>query len=419
MLTLLLVLETLVFPFAAAGVLLAFLLSPRRGVLNALSSELAERFGRPALPAFPSAPVWIHCASAGEVNAAAALIARLADRGLSVVVTTATAAGRERARGVKGVSAAVLAPLDAAPIVASFLSRARPKALLVVETELWPAMIALAARRMPVCVVNARLTERSARRYVWLAPFMRALLSRVKLVCAQTEDEAARWRSLGAPRVEVCGNMKFDLPGAAVPTDAVRAAFARLGWGESPVIVAGSTHPGEEQAVVGAYLRAKKAHPALKLAIAPRHLERADDCARTLSIVGVAFCRWSAMTGGADAVLVDAMGVLSGLYGLGVAGFVGGTLVPVGGHNLLEPALAGVPVLFGPHTHHQAQSARLLESAGGGFCAADGERLGDLLKDLLDDPDRARAQGALAQRTARSLQGAVDRTDALLRPFLP
>jgi 3-deoxy-D-manno-octulosonic-acid transferase len=418
---LLLFLENLLVPFGALGIVLKFLLSPRRGALANLKAEMPERLGRLELP--PGLPkggrVWVHCASAGEVNAAAALVERLAARGKTVIVTATTAAGRERASALKGAAAAAFAPLDCAPSVDAFLERADPEALILVETELWPQTIALATRHaIPVAVVNGRLSERSFGRYRLLAPMLRPLLRELAVVAAQTEADAARFRALGAPKVEVSGNMKHDLPGAGEASPEARAAFAELGWGGAPVFVAGSTHPGEELAVLGAFRAARTVEPRLKLVLAPRHLERAGDAAAKLGEAKVSFCRWSARESGRDAVLVDTMGVLGQLYALGSVAFVGGTLVPVGGHNLLEPALAGVPVLFGPHFLAQAESARLLESAGAGFCAADGGRLTALLKDLLADPARLKGQGELARRTAKTLQGAVARTEALIAPLL-
>ena len=419
-----LLIENLLMPFGAALMVLKFLLSPRRTALKNLWNELPERFGRPPaseLARLAKRPtVWLHCASAGEVNAAAALVALLADRGLAVVLTTTTAAGRERARALHGVAAAWLAPLDCWPAVSRFVRSVDPRALIVVETELWPHMIALSALHGARCaIVNARLTERAFSRYKLFAAFARPFLGRCELVAAQTQADAERYRALGARYVVVCGNMKHDQVGAGVVSEPTRSVLETLGWAGCPVLCAGSTHPGEEDEVVAAFLRAKASHPALKLMIAPRHPERAGDCAETLRRLGVAFDFYSHARPGLDAVVVDRLGLLGQLYSLATVAFVGGTLVPVGGHNVLEPALAGVPVLFGPHHEHAAEAAHLLESAGAGFCAADGPRLAQLLSELLADAPRARAIGDLARRTAAGLQGAADRTIKELSPLLP
>jgi 3-deoxy-D-manno-octulosonic-acid transferase len=418
---LLLFAENLLFPFGALAVVLAFLFSPRRGALKTLRAELPERMGKVDVPeGLPErGRVWVHCASAGEVNAAAALVGRLKARGKSVIVTATTAAGRQRALALKDAAAAGFAPLDFSPAIEAFLERAQPEALLVVETELWPQTLAMVQRReIPVAVVNARMSPRSFTRYRALSWGLRPIMEGVAAVAAQTEADAARYRGLGAPNVVVAGNMKHDLPGAGEASAEVRALFASLGWADAPVFCAGSTHPMEEPAVFGAFRAARTQTPGLKLIVAPRHLERLADCEAGLRAAGLSYSKWSAPEAGKDALLVDTLGSLGQLYALSTVCFVGGTLALVGGHNLLEPALAGRPVLVGPHTDHQAESARLLESAGAGFCAADGGRLTALLKDLLADPQRCAGIGALAKKTAASLQGAVARTEALLAPFL-
>ena len=417
-----LALENLLFPFGALAIALKFLLSPRRGALKSLMDELPERLGSPSVPAALKAkrPVWLHCASAGEVNAATPLISRLNARGAAVLVTTTTAAGRARAKELAGVQAAFLAPFDYWGAVSAFLDATTPRALIVVETELWPHMIHLAAEEGLACaMVNARMTDRAYRRYRLFGRAMRPFLRRFFVVAAQTEEDARRYRELGAQNVVVAGNMKLDLPAAPALEGDAAAALAALGWADSPVFTAASTREGEEAPVIAAYRRAKTKLPGLKLVLAPRHVERADAAARELETSGVSFCRWSAPKAGCDAVLVDRLGVVRSLFGSSLVAFVGGTLVPVGAHNILEPAVAGCPVLFGPHTQAVAAAARLLESAGGGFCAADGERLAALLEEMAADPERTREQGRLALQAARSLQGAVDRTWDALAARLP
>ncbi len=422
MTTLVLTLENLLFPLGALGVALKFLFSPRRGALRSLMDELPERLGSPNVPPELKArrPVWLHCASAGEANAAAPLIRRLSLRGVPVIVTTTTAAGRERARELPGVNAAYMAPFDYWGAVSAFLDAATPRALIVVETELWPHMLHLAGEEgLPCALVNARMTERAHGRYRLFKRAVGPFLRRFFVIAAQTEEDARRYRDLGAGRVTVTGNMKLDLP-PAPPLEGVDADdFAALGWDGAPVFTAASTRDGEEEAVVAAYLRARAKAPGLKLIVAPRHVERAADAAQELRKAGISFCLWSAPQAGRDAVLVDRLGVLRSLFAASSVAFVGGTLVPVGGHNVLEPALAGCPVLFGPHVETVAAAARLLESAGGGFCAADAERLGALLEELAADLPRAKEQGRLALKAARSLQGATERTWDALSPRLP
>lgn len=419
---LVLALENALFPFGAVALLFKFLFSARRGALKSLSSEFPERIGSPDVAPDLKAkrPIWVHCASAGEVNAAAPLIGRLAQRGVPVIVTATTAAGRARAKEVAGVEAAFLAPLDYWAAVSAFLDAATPRALIVVETELWPHMLHLAGEEgLPCALVNARMTDRAFGRYrlfrLAVAPFMR----RFFVVAAQSDEDARRYRELGAPNVVVTGNMKLDLPAAPALEGADAAAFAVLGWGDAPVFTAASTREGEEEAVIAAYVRAKARQPRLKLVLAPRHVERASAAGQALEKAGVAYSRWSAPASGRDALLVDRLGIVRALFSSSLVAFVGGTLVPLGGHNVLEPAVAGCPVLFGPHTETVAAAARLLESAGGGFCAANGERLAALLEDIVCDLPRAKDQGRLALKAARSLQGALDRTWDALAPKLP
>ncbi|MDE2038483.1 MAG: 3-deoxy-D-manno-octulosonic acid transferase [Elusimicrobia bacterium] len=416
---LLLLLEDLLAPFAAAAVALRFLLSSRRSALKGLRAELPERLGRPALPpGLGNERVWLHCASAGEVNAAAALVRELSRRGKAVLLTATTAAGRERARALEGVAAAFLAPLDCGPAVSSFLSRAKPGLLLVVETELWPRMLEASLRRgLPCAVVNARMSPRSFKGYRLLSPLLRPLLGRLSLVAAQSEEDARRFRALGAARVEVIGNMKYDAPLPAASLEA-QARFSLLRWEGRAVFCAGSTHAGEEEALLDAFAALEgELKPSPRLILAPRHLERAQELARLLERRGLAFCRWSAPDPAARILLLDELGALAALYALSDIAFVGGTLVPVGGHNLLEPALAGLPVLFGPHTEHQAETARRLER-GGGLRVESPERLAPLLLELLERPERRRKLGAAARRTAEDMRGATSRALALLGPIL-
>ena len=417
-------LECVLAPFAALGVLLSFALSPKRGRLASfLSEELAERAG--SLSAAARGKLagrrvwWLHAASAGEVNGLATLVEALAARpgAPALLVTTTTRAGREAARSLPGVAWAQLAPVDAWPFVAAFLSAARPERLLLAETELWPTTLILGRRAgLRPALVNARLTERSVGRYRLIAALLRPALDSLSLIAAQSGDDAARFRALGAPeeRIKVAGNSKYDRLAAPASGEAARERAAALGWTNVPVFVAGSTHPIEEELVLAAFLSARRRVPGLRLALAPRHLERAADAAALVERSGLRLARWSgAVPPDADVLLLDEMGVLASFYGVAAVAFVGGTLVPVGGHNLLEPALAGAPVLFGPHTKHVDGPAALLERSGGRR-VSDAEALAAALGELAANPAAARALGAQAKGAAESLRGATGRILALL-----
>jgi 3-deoxy-D-manno-octulosonic-acid transferase len=297
---------------------------------------------------------WVHAASAGEVNGLAPFLEEVAARpdAPHIVLTTTTAAGREAAKRLRPVTHACLAPVDIYPCVRRFIRSIKPERLLLTETEIWPTTI-LQSRRLglrPV-LVNARMTVRSRSRYGLIKPLLRPALESLHLVCAQTQPDADRFAGLGGRNVVVTGNTKYDAGGPAEMTEQARIQFRLLGLEGKRLFVAGSTHPVEEDAVLAAFLQARSLGAELTLVLAPRHAERAHESLQALKDAGLKPALWSkGLTPGSDCVLVDVMGVLPSLWPRAAAGFVGGTLVKVGGHNLLEPALAGCPVLFGPHT---------------------------------------------------------------------
>lgn len=417
---LILALEALLAPLAALGLILSFLLSPKRGRLAGLLDELPERFGSirdTALDRLHGRKVWwFHAASAGEVAGLAPILEALAaQRDVAVVLTATTRSGRDAARALPCVAWAQLAPLDAWPIVARFLKALAPRRLILAETELWPTTLILAARAgLAPALVNARLTERSLSRYRLFSLLLGPALRSLSLVAAQSEEDAARFGRLGVPsgRVRVTGNAKYDRVAAPAASAAARARVAALGWDGDPLFVAGSTHPFEEEMVLASFMAARRETPRLRLILAPRHLERAADTADLLAHAGLKSARWSGAAGsGRDALLLDEMGVLPSFYPLARAAFVGGTLVKVGGHNLLEPALAGVPVMFGPHTAHIERPAALLSApGGGGRLVRDAEELSARLGEFSRDAAAALAAGVAARKTADGLRGASART---------
>lgn len=424
---LVLALETLLAVPASLGVVLSFLVSPRRGRLDGLSAELPERLG--TVPADVAAKLakeevwWLHAASAGEVMGLAPLIDALtrSPRAPACVVTCTTRAGRDLAKTIPGVTWAQLAPLDCWPCVARFIDALSPRRLILAETELWPSTILVAAGRgLSPVLVNARLTARSLGRYRLVSLFLRPALRELTLVAAQTPEDGARFEALGVPeeRIVVAGSMKYDRLTPPAKTKEASDRLEALGWRGAPVFVAGSTHPYEEEMVLAAFLAARQKAPALKLVMAPRHLERGADAFDLLKHAGLKTARWSQGTSapaGSEALVLDAMGVLPSFYSLARAAFVGGTLVEVGGHNLLEPALASCPVLFGPHTGHIERPADLLAAhGGGGRRVADASDLAERLSAFAADPAAAAAAGAAAKATAESLKGATVRVLAAL-----
>lgn len=420
---LILTLGTLLSPIAGLAVIFSFLLSHKRGRLEGIFDELPERFGSipdRVLDRLHGREIWwFHAASAGEVGGLAPILAALYQKGSpAIVLTTTTRSGRDAARALAHVAWAQLAPLDAWPCVGRFLTALKPRRLVLSETELWPSTLILACRAgLRPALVNARLTEKSLLRYRFFSPLLAPALQALAVVGAQSEEDAARFALLGLPseRLKVTGNAKYDASAAPAASTAADAKIAALGWERHPLFVAGSTHPFEEEMVLAAFLAARRAVPLLRLVLAPRHLERAADAADLLAHAGLNLARWSgAARADCSVLLLDEMGVLPSFYALALTAFVGGTLVKIGGHNLLEPASAGVPVLFGPYTGHIERPAELLAASGGGWRVADAAQLAERLTEFAKDAKAARAAGDAARAVAVGLRGACARTLAAL-----
>jgi len=355
-----------------------------------------ERFGRGASPKVATRRLWIHAVSVGEVQAAASLVQalRAAWPDLSLTLTSATPAGRERARALFGTQVDVrYGPYDLPWCVRGTLRRARPAMLLIMETEIWPNLLAeCAAAAVPVIFMSARLSARSAARLRAFGSLLRPALESGVAVVAQTVTDAGRFESLGVPaeHIEVGGNLKFDREPAATAR-AQGAALRALYAAARPMWVAGSTHAGEEQAALAAHLALRALHPAALLVLAPRHRPRFDHSHR--DHLGPAACAAIAV------LLLDSLGDLETCYAAADVAFVGGSLVPVGGHNLLEPAALGVATLSGPHLGNAPEVARLLSQGGGLRIVRDAAELATALRELLGD-DAARARLAAAGHAA-------------------
>jgi 3-deoxy-D-manno-octulosonic-acid transferase len=392
-----------------------------RGVRNpAYRRRWSERFGRfPHTP--PAGAIWIHAVSVGEAIAAFPLVQRLRERqpARPIVFTTTTPTGSERV--VRQFGAAIhtgvhhgYLPYDLPDAVARFLARSRPAVAVIMETELWPNMYAAcAARRIPIIVANARLSARSAAGYRRIAGLTRATLHRVTLIAAQGETDAARFRALGAPadRVRVTGNLKFDLD---LPPDLERrAGELRRAWGaQRPVWIAASTHDGEEQQILAAHSQARRQAPDLLLVLLPRHPERFDRIAALCAERGHRVVRRSEQRPcepGTDVFLADSMGEALLFYAAADVAFVGGSLVPAGGHNPLEPAALARPVLYGPHMFNFEEISRLLRDAGGSRQVDDAGELAQAIVDYLDDPALRRQTGQRALEVVEQNRGALNR----------
>jgi 3-deoxy-D-manno-octulosonic-acid transferase len=376
----------------------------------------------PRPPAMPPGGLLIQAVSVGEVEVARRLVAELELRHaeLPVVVTATTATGLALARGTVGRRHPVLpCPLDLPRPVRRVLDAARPRALVLVETELWPELMHQARRTgIPVAVINGRLSAGSLARYRRLGPLLRPLLEPLSLVLVRDEQDAARFSSLGVNegRILLGGNIKYDLEPDSTPLD--WAEEARALAGDRPIVVVGSTMEGEEAQVLDAVARISGTGPHVFTILAPRHPERFDGVADTLRRRDVAFVRRSSLVGyegAADFVLLDTIGELARAYGLAAVAFIGGSLVPTGGHNPLEAAVWGAPVLSGRHVFNFQEVYDEMVSAGGARLVADEHELAEALARWLDDRDAARTAGTAGRAVVERNRGATSRTvDALL-----
>ncbi|HVR99449.1 MAG TPA: 3-deoxy-D-manno-octulosonic acid transferase, partial [Thermoanaerobaculia bacterium] len=370
------------------------------GRLGRPPADLADQEARGAL--------WIHAVSVGEVGVAATLTRALPPE-LPLLVTTITPTGQARARSVfAGRAAVAYLPFDLGFAVSRFLRRFAPRALVLVEGDYWPLLLSEARRRgLPVTVVNGRVGDRSFRRLRRLRPWIGPLFAAVDHFGVQTEQDRDRLLALGVParRVEVTGNLKYETPEPEARPE-VEARVRALAGGRA-VLLAGSTMAGEEEPVLDAFLEigADRA----MLVLAPRHPERWDEVADLLRARGIETVRRSQpeRSGRPAVLLLDSLGELAGLYRTAAAAFVGGTLVPTGGHNPLEPARVGVPVAVGPSMHNFRDMAEQFDRAGAWRRVAGPRDLAAAWRGWLDDPAAAGEQAARASRLLEENRGAL------------
>lgn len=398
--------------------------------------SLRERFGR--LPAAvnpdrrPS--VWVHAVSVGEALAARPLLRalRAAYPAHRLVVSTTTATGQRVACGFgRDVDAVCYAPFDFPWFVNRALDRIAPALFLVVDTEIWPNLLRACRRRgVGALIVNGRLSERSFRRYRLVRGGMRRVLADVGRVCAQTEEWARMFVAIGADpdRVTVTGSLKFDAAGGPAGSspdpgagDPLRAVFA-FAHGR-PVLIAASTLRGEEEPVLRAFARIRRTAPDALLVIAPRHPERFDEARETARRAGYRVRMRSALAPGsepgAEVVILNTLGELASLFEIASAVVVGGSLVPAGGHNPIEPAAAGRAIVFGPHMDNFADVARELVARGAAIQVRDAEALEETLADLMPDDARRSRLGDAARAVVHRNLGATRRTIAAAAELLP
>jgi 3-deoxy-D-manno-octulosonic-acid transferase len=382
---------------------------------------IGERFGhyREKAPATPV--LWVHSVSVGETRAALPLVQHMKTTypAATILLTHMTSSGREAGRDLfgDGVVQAWL-PYDVPFAVSRFLEHFRPAAGFLVETELWPNLVAQSHRLgIPVFLVNARMSERSAARYARFSRLTRPMLQQLRGVAAQSSADASRLAALGATTIIVTGNLKYDV---SVPDNAqTLGAELRLRFGASrPTWIAASTRDGEEALILDAIARTKMPTGTLVI-IVPRHPNRFAAVAGLLQGRGVPFVRRSenvAVPVDVNVVLGDSMGEMSAYYAASDVAFIGGSLLPLGGQNLIEPIALGVPVLIGPHTFNFAEATLGAIAAGAAHRIADADELVRSVSDLLSDPERRQAMGGAARAFHAAHQGAALRLWNWLRP---
>lgn len=363
-----------------------------------------------------SGGIWVHAVSVGESIAAAPMVRALLERypQLPITVTCMTPTGSEQIRKLFGgrVGHAYL-PYDLPWLQRRLIRRLQPQVAVIMETELWPNLVAECKRaRVPVVLANARLSERSARGYNRVRALVRPMFAALDWVAVQTHAEAARFRELGVPEaaMTVTGSIKFDLQ--PTPETLAQAAELRGQWGLRPVWIAASTHAGEDELVLAAHRQVLLTQPETLLVLVPRHPERFDNVARLALDAGFSVVRRSEqrLPGTTDQVFLgDSMGELMMFYGCADIAFVGGSLVATGGHNYLEPAALGLPILSGPHRFNFTEISELLEGAGALVEVDGADALAGQVVLWLEQPDRARNAGAAGQAVVRANQGALQR----------
>jgi 3-deoxy-D-manno-octulosonic-acid transferase len=374
--------------------------------------------------------LWFHAASVGEVQGVQPIIASLQAclPELPVVLSVFTPAGKQIAQRLLPETAITFVlPLDLPWLMRRMMRCLHPRALIIQETELWPNLLRAAARQhIPVVLVNGRLSPRAFRRYQWIRPLMRRVLADVTLCLVQSDEGARRLQYLGADpgRLQVTGNTNIDraLLAMARPTPVHPLATLVVG---RRLLVAGSTHEGEESVLLSVYRRLYARYPDLLLVLAPRHLERVETVVRhvrTYDCRAVRRSQWkdsqTVDLAGATVIVLDTMGELATLYSLCTVAFIGGSLVPIGGHNVLEPAVFAKPLLFGPHMHHFPELAALLQQAGGALQVHGEEELYERLVYLLTHPEAGSTMGQAALKTLAANRGALERTTTALEALL-
>jgi 3-deoxy-D-manno-octulosonic-acid transferase len=393
---------------------------------------LPQRLGLFQSPSFQR-PIWVHAASVGEVFCSIPLLKKIKGEfpHSKIVLTTITSTGNEAAKTrVPEADRVFFLPIDHPLILRRAIEKIQPSILLIAETELWPNLLrSFGKKRIPVVLFNGRISQRSFRRYFRFKFFFKECLKYISLFLMQTEEDRKRILEIGGEpeKVKAVGNLKFDQTFPLFTREALTRIAKTLGLhGTEKILIAGSTHSGEEKILVSLYKELKEMTPHLVLILAPRHLERLEEVEEILVKESMTWVRKTALSPGAgpseqnhpEVILLDTMGELMGIYSLGTLVFVGGSLVPIGGHNPLEPLFFKKCVLFGPYMFNFLEiSSRLIED-GGAIQVSGKENLCSQLKWLLFDEGARKKVGEKGHQFLQRHQGTTERMFEEIQPFL-
>jgi len=373
---------------------------------------------------------WIHVVSVGETRAVLPLVKALkkAYPEVALIISNVTETGHEIASQVAEVDCCLFFPYDFSLVVRRVLRQVNPSLIIIVETEIWPNFVRLARdEKIPVILANGRISDRSYPRYQWIKRFIRPILQQFSVLCMQTVEDGRRLRMLGAPAalVQVSGNVKFDLDVSLPDHPIVVQLKKRYHLPEGELIwVAGSTHAGEDEVVVDVYQQLASRRKLLRLVLVPRHPERCPAVGKMLGGRQIPFVRCSELASMDEllapgtVLLVDTVGELPQIYAVSEIVFVGGSLVPVGGHNVLEASAVRKPVVFGPHMHNFREISRMLLDAGGGVMVSGKEELAEVMESLLVDEDLRLSMGSKGYALIRKNVGATVFTLEIIRKVL-
>lgn len=393
--------------------------------------DLSKRFGLslPKPKSKKGVRILIHSVSVGETKAVIPVINELKTRcpSCEIYLTTTTGSGQKTAEQIGiNLDRILYFPIDFGFICASFLRRIRPDCICLTETELWPNFVRVASRyKIPLVLINGRISDRSFHNYRLVRPFIRSILSKFNTLCMQSALDARRIVALGAEhvKVKVTGNIKFEMEHLSIKEKESVILRNRLGLRENqPLLVAGSTHPGEEKSILENFKRLLSEYPDLVLILAPRHVERSEDIAQMIKKTGMKSIFWSRLSGnfqikGGEIIQIDVIGLLAKIYSLATIVIIGGSFIPHGGQNPLEPAFFGKPIIFGPHMENFRSISSMLMDAKAAVMIKERD-LFQILSELLADRNRRDKMGNAAKAVIDSNKGTSIRTcDEILGIF--